>query len=136
LLGRSLGFGQVVTRIDDPAYEALCLELGLEHTFIPPQTIGRYMADLTTGIEMLKYSAVIRGEARLFLFNAGKDEHDLRIDALDLPDEARVIGVYREGELLFPEPSTRLREGDAALLLCRADALKGLVERFPSSTTA
>lgn len=133
LLGRSLGFRHVVTRIDDPAYEPLCLELGLEHTFVPPRTIGRYIADLTHGIDMLQYSVLIRGEARLFMFNAREDAHGVRIGELGLPDPSRVVCVYRGDALILPEPTTRLEEGDEVLLICTAEVLTGLVERFATS---
>ncbi len=46
LVGRSLGFKRVVTRIEDPELEHICLELGLEDTIIPARTIGRFLADI------------------------------------------------------------------------------------------
>ena len=47
LVGRSLGFCRVITAIEDPEFETICIELGLEDVIIPMQTIGRYLADVT-----------------------------------------------------------------------------------------
>jgi trk system potassium uptake protein TrkA len=41
LVGRSLGFARVVTKIDDPEFEHICIELGLESTIVPTRTTGR-----------------------------------------------------------------------------------------------
>lgn len=66
LVGRSLGFKRVVTRIEDPSYEHLCIELGLTDLIVPDYTIARYLADLCAGSNPLELSAVIKGDARLF----------------------------------------------------------------------
>ena len=44
LVGRSLGFKRIVTRIEDPELEHICIELGLEDTIIPARTIGRLLS--------------------------------------------------------------------------------------------
>ncbi len=41
LVGRSLGFKRVVTKIVDSEFEHICTEVGLEDTIIPSRTIGR-----------------------------------------------------------------------------------------------
>jgi len=45
LVGRSLGFKRVVTKIDDPELEHVCKELGLEDVIVPSRTIGRFLAE-------------------------------------------------------------------------------------------
>ena len=55
LVGRSLGFERVVTKIDDPEFEHICLELGLESTIIPSRTIGRHLADMCEGRDPLDH---------------------------------------------------------------------------------
>lgn len=132
LLGRSLGFRHVVTRVDDPAYEPLCMELGLEHTFVPPRTIGRYLADLTNGIDMLQYSTFVRGDARLFLFTVRDGQADRRVDTLELPSDCRPVCVYRDDAMLFADPATHLQEGDAVLLICTVDGFRQLMELYPA----
>lgn len=45
LVGRSLGFRRVVTKIEDPEFEHVCKELGLEDLIVPSRTIGRFLAE-------------------------------------------------------------------------------------------
>jgi len=45
LVGRSLGFKHVVTKIEDPELEHICKELGLEDVIVPSRTIGRFLAE-------------------------------------------------------------------------------------------
>ncbi len=64
LVGRSLGFRRVVTKIDDPAFEHICIELGLDGTIIPARTIGQHLADMAEGQEPPELSTMNREEAR------------------------------------------------------------------------
>jgi len=45
LVGRSLGFKRVVTKIDDYEFEHICKELGLEDVIVPTRTVGRFLAE-------------------------------------------------------------------------------------------
>jgi trk system potassium uptake protein TrkA len=45
LVGRSLGFKRVVTKIEDYEFEHICKELGLEDVIVPSRTVGRYLAE-------------------------------------------------------------------------------------------
>jgi trk system potassium uptake protein TrkA len=125
LVGRSLSFPRVVTKIDDPAFEHICIELGLEGTIIPARTIGVHLADMVEGRDPLELSTMIREEARAFSFVAGAAEA-IAIDELDLPAQTRVVCVYRGGQLLVPDGSTPLREGDEVVLITHRDSLDRL----------
>ena len=129
LVGRSLGFPRVVTRINDEEFEHICIELGLVDTIIPARTIGQHLADMTEGQDILELSAAIRGEARVFLFVAG-DAEKTRVDELDLPRGARVTHLYRAGELVLADPDTRLRRDDEVVVLTRREDLPKLRERW------
>ena len=43
LVGRSLGFRKVITRIEDEELEYITLALGLEQCVVPDRTMGRYL---------------------------------------------------------------------------------------------
>lgn len=45
LVGRSLGFKRVVTKIDDFEFEHICRELGLDDVIVPSRTVGRFLAE-------------------------------------------------------------------------------------------
>jgi trk system potassium uptake protein TrkA len=130
LVARSLGFRRVVTKIEDPELEHICVELGLAESLVPMHTVGRYLADMAEGQNIIELSDILRGEARIFSFRVTEPEA-VRISELALPDTARAICIYRNGnELLFAEADTRLKTGDEVVVLTRARNLKGLRERF------
>jgi trk system potassium uptake protein TrkA len=130
LVARSLGFQRVVTKIEDPELEHICSELGLADSLVPMHTVGRYLADLAEGRDIPLVSDILRGDARVFSFRVGEEQASPVAD-LALPQAARVICVYRNGdELLLAEPDTRLEAGDEVVVLTRARHLEALRERF------
>ena len=129
LVGRSLGFRRVVTKIDDPEFEHICIELGLEDTIIPSRTIGRHLADLFEGQDPLELSTMIRDEARAFSFVA-HDQDAVAIKDLKLPDECRIVCVYREGKFLMPDEDTKLKVDDEVVIITHRKNLPALEERW------
>ena len=130
LVARSLGYRRVVTKIEDPELEHICVELGLADSLVPMHTVGRYLADMAEGQDIIEISDILRGEARIYSFRV-REEQAVPLADLDLPTAARAICVYRNGEdFLFAEPDTRLRVDDEVVILARGGALKTLRERF------
>jgi len=129
LVGRSLGFARIVTKIDDPEFEHICIELGLEDMIIPSRTIGRYLADLFQGMNLLDLSGVIKDEARIFTFIAGHDD-EMAADELKLPSRSRVVCLYRGGKFVAVQENTRLQADDEVVLITHADDLPALHERW------
>lgn len=129
LVGRSLGFRRTVTRIEDPSFEHICIELGLEDTIVPSRTIGRHLADLFEGRDPLDLSAMIRDEARAFAFVA-KETDEVALSALELPESSRVICLYRDGRFMVPRDDTRLKSGDEVVIITHSRHLPALLERW------
>ena len=129
LVGRSLGFARIVTRIEDPEFEHICIELGLLDTIIPARTIGRYLADLFEGRDPLELSTMIRSEARTFSFVA-KEEDVGQISEMKLPDNSRVICVYRNDELIIPGDGTSLKKDDEVIIITNRENLASLENRW------
>lgn len=129
VVGRSLGYGKVVTRIEDAAYETICLELGLENTIVPSRTIGRYLGDTAEGIDVLELRTILRGEARFFTLVVGRaEEGDVR--ELELSAQEKPICLYREDEFVMVDEDTRLRRGDELVILTDARHLADLRKRW------
>lgn len=129
LVGRSLGFGRVVTKINDPEFEHICIELGLEDMIIPARTVGRHLAEMFEGFNPLEISAMIKAEARVFSFVA-REEDARPVDELELPGETRVICIYRDEKFLLPEDDARLKAGDEVVLVTHVRNLPALAERW------
>jgi trk system potassium uptake protein len=130
LVARSLGYPRVVTKIEDPELEHICGELGLANSLVPMHTVGRYLADMAEGQNIIEISDILRGEARIFSFRVSEGQA-VPIADLALPSAARAVCIYRNGkEFLFAAPDTRLKPDDEVVIFTRASALKALRERF------
>lgn len=127
---RSLEFSRVVTKIENPQYLPLCREIGLIDTIVPSATISRYLADLATQRDILELSTFIKGEARFFSWTVAKPEAGATIAELDLPEEARAICFYRDGEFHLAEANDRLKADDEVVVLTHSRHLKALRDRW------
>ena len=99
LVGRSLGFKKVVTKIQDPTYEHICIELGLEATIVPSRTIGRHLAELFEGRDSFELSTMLRYDTSVFSFVA-REKQVGGIADLALPKSSRIMCIYRKGKLM------------------------------------
>ena len=133
LAGRSVGYERVVTKIGDPEFEHLSLELGLEDLIIPSRTIGRYLADMFEGRDHMELLATVKGDARIFSFVARKEE-EKAIRDLQLPEKSRVMFLYRDEKFTLPEPEMQLREEDEVVLITHRDHVEELEQRWGSAT--
>ena len=129
LVGRSLGFKRVVTKIDDPELEHVCIELGLEDTIIPTRTIGRFLADMFEGQDPLELSTMIRDEARIFSFVI-PETFDGTIDDLSLPEKTRAICSYRGKKFMIASDDLSLKAGDEVVVITDQNSIPRLLERW------
>ncbi len=129
LVGRSLGFARVVTKIESADFEHICIELGLKDTIIPARTIGRYLSDMVKGQDPLELSAMIKEEARVFSFVVHAEEEG-PVQDLKLPEQSRVICLYRDGHFLLVDENTTLKIDDEVVILLNSKHLPELTERW------
>jgi trk system potassium uptake protein TrkA len=128
LIGKSLGFNRVITKIETQEYVTICQELGLDDTILPSQTIGRFLADMVEGLDILELSTYIKGDARFFYFIAEKNEG--KVEDIEIPDSARVICVYREGKLKLTDKDSEIKKDDEVVILTHSKSLPQLKERW------
>jgi trk system potassium uptake protein TrkA len=129
LVGKSLGYPRVITQINDPEFEHICIELGLEDTIVPDRTIGGYLADIFEGQDPVILSTMIRDEARTFSFVV-RDEDAGPINDLNLPKESRVVCLYRDNKFILPEESMVLKAGDEVVIIAHRQHLADLVSHW------
>jgi trk system potassium uptake protein TrkA len=129
LVGRCLGFRRVVTRLEDPEFEHICIELGLEDSIVPARTIGRYLADMFSGHDMLELSAMLKDEARVFAFVVTEAEAGPVAD-LHLPHDARVVCCHRDDKFILPEADFELAVDDEVVVITHSRNLPTLETRW------
>ncbi|MGB5445049.1 MAG: TrkA family potassium uptake protein [Psychromonas sp.] len=125
LVGRSLGFAKVVTAIEDPSYDHICIELGLEATITPSRTIGRHLADMFEGRDPFDLSILFRYDAAAFSFVA-QEKHAGEIGDLSLPKSTRVICIYRKEQLIIPRDNERIELDDEVIMITHQKNLPAL----------
>lgn len=129
LVGRSLGYRRVVTRIQDPSYEHVCIELGLTDVIVPNYTIARYLSDMCAGQNPLELSALIKGDARIFSFVAREQDEGL-LTELKMPEDSRVIFFYRNDKFMLPDTNTSLQKDDEVVIIAHRKAVPELEARW------
>ncbi len=136
LVGRSLGFKRVVTKINDPELEHICLELGLTDTIVPSRTIGRYLADMFEGRDPLELSTMIREEARVLSFVV-READEGPLSELKLPKRCWVVYLYRESSMILPDgEDVKLRADDEIVIIAHCDAVEALRARWATPVDA
>lgn len=129
LVGRSMGFTRVVTAIEDPDFEEICRELGLEETIVPARTTSRHLQNMVQGLDTVELSTVLKDEARFFTFIVEK-EGAATVADLDMPEESRVICYYRDDKFNFSDDQTALEAGDEVIILTHSKHLQMLKDRW------
>lgn len=129
LVGRSLGFPRVVTKITNPEFEHICLELGLEEIIIPAGTMGRYLADKFAGRDLLELSGMIKDEARVFSFVA-RPEDEGPLEKIAIPGELRIICLYRDNQFVLPDEDSEINQGDEVVAITHQQFLAHLQDRW------
>jgi trk system potassium uptake protein TrkA len=132
LVGRSLGFGEVVTKISDPEFEHICTELELDNTISADQVTARRLLDMVEGRGVVELSTVLRGDARFVVIPVGDDEAG-PASKLRLPADTWVLYGYRNGRLLAPAGDLELKPKDDLVLLTTSGHLQELKERGRSA---
>ncbi|MGD1967531.1 MAG: TrkA family potassium uptake protein [Desulfobacterales bacterium] len=129
LLGRSMGFKRVVPSIEDAELQQLCGELELEDTIIPVRTMSQYLENMVRGLDNIELSTVLKHDARLFTFVAGKEDNR-KIKELELPEDTKVLFFYREDQFNFVDTESALKESDEVVILTHSKNLTDLKKRW------
>ncbi|MGG7054276.1 potassium channel family protein [Nitrosomonas sp. ANs5] len=129
LVAHSLGFPRVITKLEDPEFEHVAIELGLDNIIVPARTIGSFLADIAEGQNLLELSSIIKGEARVLSFVINESLAG-PVSALALPDNARLMCIYRNGDFILPDAETKLRNDDEVVLITHSKQIPALRKRF------
>ncbi|MEA3643372.1 MAG: TrkA family potassium uptake protein [Lamprobacter sp.] len=129
LIGRSLGFARVVPRVNDPQFQHIAAELGLEDSIMPNRAVAAHLKQMLSGAKSLELSSVIRGDAAIFSLNI-EDAEKGPIEDLDLPERTRIVCLYRKEQLYLPQEVKTLKPGDEVILITSHQQLPKLEQRF------
>ena len=94
LVGRALGFGRVITMIEDADYEPICHKLGLEDPIVPSRRIAESLLDFAEGRETAELKTLLRRDLRFFTFVVD-EAHAGPLSELDLGCKVQLVAVTR-----------------------------------------
>ena len=132
LVGRALGFERIVTKIDDPDFEKVCIELDLQDTIMPQQEVGEALLDLIRGRQRAALSAVIRGQVRFHAFEVSKELAGKTAGDIDFGKHTHPVAVNRveKDESKVVDDDTKLHEGDELVVVTQQSELDRLHQTF------
>jgi len=128
LVGRSLGFGRVVPKVEDSDLEPLCTELGLDDVIVPDRQVALQLRDLVEGRESPALTTVVRSGLRFLGFEVPSGVAEGR--GLELPDGARLIARTRGEDSVLADEDTPLEEGDEVVVVAEEDVIESLHKHF------
>jgi len=129
LVGQTMQFSAVVTKIEDPDFEDICSKLGLENVIVPDRDVGERLAYRVEGHDLSGLNTEVEGGIRFFHFIAGKEDAG-RLGDLDLPGQARAIVITRDGESTIVGADEAIKQDDRVLVVTQRRDLEELRERF------
>jgi len=120
ILAKKFSVPQVVVKLNRTGLRTTCRELGVDHVISPKLSAAMEISSLLHGYDVLDFSLLIRGGARMTEIAPG-DMVGRRVEEVDLPSGALIIAILREGVATIPKGDTQLQEGDILLILTESE---------------
>ena len=133
LVGRSLGFKRVITKIEDPDFQHICLELELDDVVIPDRETARALVDMLEGRQHFDLASAIKGDIRFYNIIVG-DDGPATVADLELPDHTKVIALTHDNDSAVATEDMALAPGDEVIVITTEQALAKLKKRFASDS--
>jgi trk system potassium uptake protein TrkA len=130
LVGKSLKFVRVITQIEDPVFQHVCAELGLQEVICSARQVAEGLRDMILGYDT-DLSLMLEAGLRVATFHVGATDAG-PLEELELPKDTRVIALIRDDVAKITEADTKIEADDFIVVLTHEDALEELEERFES----
>lgn len=130
---------RVVARVNHPVNEWLFDDSwGVDLAVSPPHMLTALVEEEVSSGDLVRLLKLQRGKAELVevRLDANSPAADRRIEELDLPAEATLVAVLRDGHVLTCRGTTPLITGDEVLALVNADSVDLLRKVLVGETPA
>jgi trk system potassium uptake protein TrkA len=129
LVAKALGFKRIFTKIDDPDFKPICIELDLENVIIPDREAAKALVDTALGQTQANMATSLSGDIRFYPFIV-QQGLPATVGELSLPPQTMAIAITQNGQSNVITAETRLYAGDEVVLVTHEDQLSSLKERF------
>ena len=132
VMAKRLGCKSNLVLINNPDYLDIAKSLGIDAQISPRSvTISRVLQHVRRG-RIRAVHSIENGKAEIIEAEALETSPlvGATLGELDLPDGLRIGAIYRNGELIKPQSSTRIKPRDRVVLFATAETVKQVEQMF------
>ncbi|MHB9036833.1 MAG: potassium channel family protein [Armatimonadota bacterium] len=125
---RKFGVPRTLARVNDPKNEELFQQLGIDQTVSSTRIIFNLLEQQIETGQVIPLAALKKGEIEVVEadITSGSPALGMKIGQLELPANALIISVIRDGHATIPHADTKLRLGDSVIAMIKAEREKEL----------
>ncbi len=127
-----MSFGQVITRIDNSDFDVICKQLKVENVFNLNKQVADTLVDIIEGYKRARHSTELIGDLYFFKFVVTQ-VIEKKIDALNLPKDTNIVGVFHDDKAYLISNLEVLKEDDVITLITKQEQIEILSEKFDLS---
>jgi trk/ktr system potassium uptake protein len=132
VMAKRLGCKSTFALINDPVYQGFTGSLGIDAQINPRAvTISRVLQHVRRG-RIRQVHSVQKGSAEVIEAEALETSPlvGTPLKDLDLPEDIRIGAVYRDGEVLKPDGSTKIKAKDRVVIFAVSSAVRRVEQMF------
>lgn len=125
---RQFGVPRTLARVNDPKNEELFQQLGIDQTISSTRIIFNLLEQQIETGQVIPLAALKKGDIEVVEadITSNSPANGVKIGQLDLPANALIISVIRDGHAIIPHADTKIRTGDSVIAIIKADREKEL----------
>lgn len=120
VLGKKFDVPRVVAKLNKTSLRTTARELGVDHVISPKVSAATEISSLLHGYDILDFSLLVQGGARLVEISPGELANE-KLKDIDLPEGTLITSVLREGVAVIPRGSTELNEDDILIIITESE---------------
>jgi len=120
VLGKKFAIPQVVAKLHKTSLRTTARELGVDHVISPKLSAATEITSLLHGYDVLDFSLLVQGGARLLEISPG-DYAGNKLKDIDLPEGTLIASILRDGVAHIPRGETTLQENDILIIITESE---------------
>ncbi|MBS3766356.1 NAD-binding protein [Candidatus Bipolaricaulota bacterium] len=129
VLGKKFNVPKVVAKLSKASLRTTAQELGVDHVISPKISAATEISSLLHGYDVLDFSLLVQGGARLVEMSPGEMAGQ-KIADIDLPARSLITSVLREGVAIIPRGDTELSEDDILIIITENEEKENQVKEM------
>lgn len=131
---KKFGVKNIVVRVNDPAKRELLISLGITAAISSTSVIATNVKNALLQGTNKTIMSLGGGKAELMEIPIPDELDGKKILELGMPEDARVVCLYRDGDVVIAHGRIELKKGDIAVVITKSNVAKQFLENFTQST--